>query len=435
MNIISIITKKKNSEILTKEEIDFVVEGYTKDLIPDYQISALLMAICINKMNEEETFYLANAMKNSGDIINLEKIEGIKVDKHSTGGVGDKTTLIVAPLAAAIGVKVAKMSGRGLGFTGGTIDKMESIPGMKTTLEENEFFENVNNIGLSVIGQTGKIAPADKKLYALRDVTGTVENISLIASSIMSKKLAAGGDKILLDVKCGSGGFMKTLEEATELANAMVKIGKNDGKETVAMITDMNQPLGQAVGNTIEVIEAIETLKGRGPSDITELAINIVANMALLAEKADTLEEGIKLAEGALKSGEGLNKLRAMILAQGGEPEVIENYEIFPKSTCKKDIVSNKDGYVKAIATDSIGNCSRIIGAGRTKKEDNIDLGAGILLYKKIGDFIKKEEVIATIYTSKEDIFDEVENMILDAIELSDSKVGMNNSLIKVVLK
>ncbi len=409
---------------LTKEEIEFVVNGYTKGDIPDYQMSALLMAICINNMDEEETFNLTTAMKESGNIVNLKEIEGIKVDKHSTGGVGDKTTLIVGPLAAALGIKVAKMSGRGLGFTGGTIDKMEAIPGMKTSLLEKEFFENVNNIGISVIGQTGEIAVADKKIYALRDVTGTVSNLSLIASSIMSKKLAAGSDKILLDVKCGNGAFMKTQEEAVELAKEMVKLGNKDEKETWAVITDMNQPLGYAVGNSLEVIEAIETLKGKGPKDITELSLVITGIMAFLGGKASSIEEGKKIAEKSLYEGKGLDKLKEMIKGQGGNEGVIDNYQLFPTATYSKKIISTKEGYVNEIITEEIGRCAQLLGAGREKKEDVIDLGAGIVTRIKIGDLVKPGDHIATFYTSKERVIDEIEELFFKSIITSNVKTS-----------
>ncbi len=433
MDILSIISKKKKGIGLSKEEINFFVDKYTKGEIPDYQMAALLMSICLMKMNEEETYQLANAMKNSGDIIDLNEIKGIKVDKHSTGGVGDKITLVAGPLAAAIGVKVAKMSGRGLGFTGGTIDKMESIPNIKTSLEEADFFKIVNEIGLSVIGQTGQIAPADKKIYALRDVTETVDNISLIASSIMSKKLASGSDKIVLDIKCGTGGFMKTIEEAEKLAKEMIKIGKNDGKKTVALITDMNQPLGHAIGNSLEVIEAIETLKGKGPEDVTNLSYEIAGIMAFLGEKAKTIDEGKKMARKALNEGKGLLKLKEMIEKQGGNAKVIEDYDIFPKSNKSKKIIAPKEGYIEKIETNKIGMASLKLGAGREKKENDIDLGAGIYLFKKIGDYVEKGGEIAEIYTNKENVSDEISKEILNAITFSAEKT-IKPKLIKKIL-
>lgn len=410
MNMYDIIYKKRQGGILTKEEIQFFVTGYTDGMIPDYQAAALLMAIYFKKMNQDETYDLTNAMKNSGDIVNLSSISGIKVDKHSTGGVGDKTTLIVGPLAAAAGIPIAKMSGRGLGFTGGTVDKMESIPGFQTTLEAEVFMDLVNRVGLSVIGQTAHIAPADKKLYALRDVTATVDNLSLITSSIMSKKLASGSDAIVLDVKCGNGAFMENLEDATELGQLMVDIGHADGKKTIAVITDMNQPLGKAVGNSNEVIEAIETLKGKGPEDITQLALTLAAYMIYAGEKASSPEEGYKMAVKALESGEALNKLADFIEGQGGDPMVIKDYLLFPQPTYHVDVKVTPEmmmndlekpfytGYVSHIEARAIGLASQHSGAGRATKEDQIDLSAGVYLHKKVGDQVAVGDVLATVY-------------------------------------
>ena len=398
MNIVDIITKKRDGGKLSKEEIEFFVNGYTKGEIPDYQASALLMAIYFQKMDKEETFQLTDVMRRSGDTIDLTAITGIKVDKHSTGGVGDKTTLIVAPLAAACGVPIAKMSGRGLGFTGGTVDKMESIPGFKTAMEPEEFLAQVNSIGMAVIGQTGHIAPADKKIYALRDVTGTVENLSLISSSIMSKKLAAGSDAIVLDVKCGDGAFMKTPEDASALGKTMCEIGPAAGKKTVALITDMNQPLGQAVGNSLEVIEAIETLKGQGPADITELSLRLAGTMIYVGGKASSVEEGDAMAKDALESGRGLDKLRQFIAAQGGNPQVVDDYSLFGPAKLSLDIVSDSYGFVQKIKAESIGLASQHTGAGRLRKEDPVDLSAGIYLHKKVGDKVAAGDVLATAY-------------------------------------
>lgn len=398
MNIVDIITKKRDGSKLSKEEIEFFVNGYTKGEIPDYQASALLMAIYFQKMDKEETFQLTDVMRRSGDTIDLTAIDGIKVDKHSTGGVGDKTTLIVAPLAAACGVPIAKMSGRGLGFTGGTVDKMESIPGFRTAMEPEEFLDQVNNIGMAVIGQTGHIAPADKKIYALRDVTGTVENLSLISSSIMSKKLAAGSDAIVLDVKCGDGAFMKTPEDASALGKTMCEIGQAAGKKTVALITDMNQPLGQAVGNSLEVIEAIETLKCQGPVDITELSLRLAGTMIYVGGKASSAEEGDAMAKDALESGRGLDKLRQFIEAQGGNPQVVDDYSLFGPAKLSLDIVSDSDGFVQKIKAESIGLASQHTGAGRLRKEDPVDLSAGIYLHKKVGDRVAVGDVLATVY-------------------------------------
>jgi pyrimidine-nucleoside phosphorylase len=398
MNMYDIIYRKREGEALSREEIEFFVSGYTDGSIPDYQASALLMAIFFRKMNREETYELTKAMKHSGDVVDLSGIKGVKVDKHSTGGVGDKTTLVVGPLAAACGVPIAKMSGRGLGFTGGTVDKMEAIPGFRTTLEAEEFIALVNRVGLSVIGQTAHIAPADKKLYALRDVTATVDDLSLITSSVMSKKLASGSDAIVLDVKCGSGAFMERFGDACELGELMVEIGKADGKKTIAVVTDMSQPLGFAVGNSLEVIEAIETLKGKGPKDITELALHLASHMIYVGEKAVSPEEGYRLAKQALESGAALEKLAAFIEGQGGDPKVIDDYSLFPQASCHTEIPAGADGYVCGIEARSIGLASQHSGAGRATKEDSIDLAAGIVLHKKVGDAVRKGELLATVY-------------------------------------
>ncbi|MBR5229628.1 MAG: pyrimidine-nucleoside phosphorylase [Firmicutes bacterium] len=402
MNMNDIIYKKREGGKLSKEEIDWFITGYVAGDIPDYQVSALLMAIFFRGLDREETFQLTNAMRYSGDTIDLNPIAGVKVDKHSTGGVGDKTTLIVAPLAAACGVPIAKMSGRGLGFTGGTVDKMESIPGFRTSLEPEEFLEQVNQIGMAVIGQTAHITPADKKLYALRDVTSTVDNFGLISSSIMSKKLAAGSDAIVLDVKCGDGAFMDNLDDAVKLAHLMVDIGTDAGRRTVAAITEMGQPLGLAVGNSLEVIEAIETLKGKGPTDITELALKLSGIMVYLGGKAETPEEGFRMTEEALKNGAGLEMLRKFIGAQGGDPAVVDDYSLFPQASVRKDLVAETDGFVAQIDARTIGLASQHTGAGRATKEDTIDLAAGICLAKKVGDKVAAGEVLATFYGNDE---------------------------------
>lgn len=399
-NMNDIIYKKREGECLSKEEVAYFIKGYVAGDIPDYQASALLMAIFFRGLNREETFNLTNEMRFSGDTIDLSPVKGIKVDKHSTGGVGDKTTLIVAPLAAACGVPIAKMSGRGLGFTGGTVDKMESIPGFRTTLEPEEFLNQVNTVGMAVIGQTAHITPADKKLYALRDVTATVDNFGLIASSIMSKKLAAGSDAIVLDVKCGDGAFMENIEDARTLAGLMVDIGTDAGRKTVAAITEMGQPLGNAVGNALEVIEAIETLKGNGPADITELAEKLAGIMIFLGGKAETPEEGHEKAKDALYSGKGLEQLRSFIAAQGGDGRVVDDYSVFPQASVKKDLLAEEDGFIKGIAARTIGLASQHTGAGRATKEDTIDLSAGIYLHKKVGDRVKKGDVLATFYSN-----------------------------------
>ncbi len=398
MNMNDLIGKKRDGGKLSQEEIEYFVKGYTDGSIPDYQMSALLMAIYFQKMDKEETFHLTRAMKQSGDVIDLSAINGIKVDKHSTGGVGDKTTLVVAPLAAACGVPIAKMSGRGLGFTGGTVDKMEAIPGFQTSIEADKFIRQVNSIGLSVIGQTAHIAPADKKIYALRDVTATVDNMSLISSSIMSKKLASGSDAIVLDVKCGDGAFMESFEDACTLGKMMVEIGNADHKRTIAVITDMNQPLGRAVGNSLEVMEAIDTLKGEGPQDITELSLTLAGIMIYAGGRAESKEQGYEMAEKVLKNGEALKKLAEFIEGQGGNPEIVNDYALFPQHTCIKDVICHNSGYVNRIAAKAIGLASQHSGAGRATKEDSIDLSAGVYLHKKVGDTVEKGEILATVY-------------------------------------
>ena len=400
MNMEEIIRRKRDGETLTAEEIRWFVKGYTDGEIPDYQASALLMAIYFQKLSKEETFVLTEAMRVSGDVVDLSAIPGIKVDKHSTGGVGDKTTLIVAPIAAACGVPVAKMSGRGLGFTGGTVDKLESIPGFQTTLSPEEFMSQVREVGIAVIGQSGHITPADKKLYALRDVTGTVENMSLIASSIMSKKLAAGSDAIVLDVKCGSGAFMKTAEDARVLGSLMCEIGENAGRRTIAMITDMSQPLGLAVGNALEVREAIQVLQGGGPPDIRELSLKLAGAMIWLGGRARTFEEGVMMSGQALSSGAALTKLQALIRRQGGDSSVTEDPDLLPLSQSKKEIRAAKTGYVHAIDAQAVGLASQHSGAGRAVKEDTIDPGAGILLACKVGDRVSKGDLLATVYAA-----------------------------------
>jgi len=398
MNTVELITKKRNGQALTEAELEYLVKGYTAGDIPDYQMSAFLMAVYFSGMDKAETVALTRIMRDSGDVVDLSAIEGIKVDKHSTGGVGDKTTLIVGPIAAACGVPIAKMSGRGLGFTGGTIDKLEAIPGYKTSITEHEFMDQVNSRGISVIGQTGHIAPADKKIYALRDVTGTVENLSLITSSIMSKKLAAGSDAILLDVKCGSGAFMKTQEAAEELASLMVEIGKADGKKTMAMITDMEQPLGNAIGNTLEVMEAIDVLKNAGPEDITELCIALGGMMIYLGEKASSAEEGMQKARMALEDGSALAKFRDLVEGQGGDPGIIEDYSLMPQAEFCSELEAWEEGYIEELDAMKIGLASQHTGAGRERKEDDIDMSAGIVLYKKKGDHVDAGEVLCKIY-------------------------------------
>lgn len=398
MNAVDIITKKRDGKALEEAEIRHMVMGYTQGTLPDYQMAAFLMAVYFKGLNRQETICLTNLMKHSGDIVDLGSIKGIKVDKHSTGGVGDKTTLIVGPVAAACGVPVAKMSGRGLGFTGGTVDKLESIPGYRTSMAAQDFMDQVNEKGIAVIGQTGHIAPADKKIYALRDVTGTVENLSLITSSIMSKKLASGSDAILLDVKCGSGAFMKTMQDAERLAGLMVEIGNADGKKTMAVITDMEQPLGCAVGNALEVQEAIDVLKNQGPADITELSIALAGMMVFLGGKASSVEEGMEKAQKALADGSALEKFRALVEGQGGSPEITENPGLMPRSSLCIEVKAQQPGYVQAIDAMKIGLASQHTGAGRQRKEDGIDLAAGLVLCKKTGDAVQAGEVLCRIY-------------------------------------
>lgn len=422
-NMNDIIYKKREGGKLSKEEIEYFISGYVAGEIPDYQASALLMAIFFQKLDREETFQLTNAMRYSGDTVDLSQINGIKVDKHSTGGVGDKTTLIVAPLVSACGVPIAKMSGRGLGFTGGTVDKMESIPNFRIGLEPDEFLKQVNDIGIAVIGQTAHITPADKKLYALRDVTSTVDNFGLIASSIMSKKLAAGSDAIVLDVKVGDGAFMENIEDAVTLANLMVDIGCDAGRRTVAAITEMGQPLGCAVGNALEVIEAIETLKGNGPTDITELAEKLAGIMIYLGGKAENPEQGYEMAAEALRSGAGLEQIRKFIAAQGGNPAVVDDYNLFPQAKHSAELKAEKSGFVSKIAARTIGLASQHTGAGRATKEDEIDLAAGIYLHKKVGDSVQAGDVLATLYSNNENKLAAAVKEAANAFEISETQV------------
>lgn len=433
MNMYDIIYKKRQGEVLSREEIEFFVKGYTEGSIPDYQASAFLMTIFFKKMNSEETYILTDAMRHSGDVVDLSKIKGIKVDKHSTGGVGDKTTLIVGPLAAANGVPIAKMSGRGLGFTGGTVDKMEAIPGFRTSLTEEEFIDLVNRVGLSVIGQTGSIAPADKKIYALRDVTATVDNLSLITGSIMSKKLAAGTDAIVLDVKCGKGAFIEKLDDAEELSRTMVDIGNADGKKTIALITDMNQPLGKAVGNSLEVIESIETLKGKGPKDIEELSVTLAGYMIFLGGKAKDPEEGKILAKDSITEGRALEKMKAFIEGQGGNPKIVDDYSLFPQSQYKLDFASTESGYIQDIDAGKIGMASQHAGAGREKKEDEIDLSAGIYLHAKVGDLVDKGQSLFSIYGNDEEKLQKAKEEASKAFVTGKSKPSQNPIVLRVV--
>lgn len=432
MRMIDIIEHKRDGKILTNEEINFFITNYVDGKIPDYQVSALLMAILFRGMSDEEIFNLTNDMLHSGDIIDLSKIKGVKVDKHSTGGVGDKTSLVLGPLVASCGAKLAKMSGRGLGHTGGTLDKMESIPGMQINISEENFISQVNKIGMAIVGQTGHLVPADKKLYALRDVTGTVDSLPLIASSIMSKKLASGSDSILLDVKVGSGAFMKTLEMGEELAKTMVSIGKYFKKDTRAILTDMDEPLGLAVGNNLEVIEAINTLKGNGPKDLTELCIKAGAIMLLQAKICTSFEEGEKLLQSKIENGEAFKKFVEFVEAQGGDITYVLNTSKFEKAKYEISINSNKSGYITKIDALEIGEFAMKLGAGREKIEDKIDYSAGIILSKKIGDFVNSGDELCKIYTNKEN-YEEIIKEIKNSFIISENKPENRKIIYKVI--
>ena len=421
MRMYDLIAKKRDGGSLTAQEMRYMIREYVNGNIPDYQMSAFLMAVYLKGMTEEETVSMTLEVAHSGDMVDLSSIEGIKVDKHSTGGVGDKTTLIIAPIVAACGVKVAKMSGRGLGHTGGTVDKLEAIPGFQTVIPQKKFYEIVNTIGVSVIGQSGNLAPADKKLYALRDVTATVESIPLIAASIMSKKLAAGSDAILLDVKTGSGAFMKTVEDSIALAKAMVSIGENAGRKTAALITDMNIPLGNHIGNSLEVIEAVDTLKGNGPEDLTKVSIHLAANMLYLAGKG-TVEECLELVKSVIADGSALERLASMVDAQGGDTSVIYNTENFAKAPYEYPVIAEEEGYILSMNTEDCGIASSMLGAGRETKESDIDYTAGIILTKKVGDYVNKGDLLATMYTSNKELFVNAEKRYRSALVFSAEK-------------
>ena len=423
MRMYDIIMKKRNGFPLTKEEIYYFVDGFTNGTIPDYQASALLMAIYFQHMNYEETLNLTMAMADSGEHLDLSGISGIKADKHSTGGVGDKTTLVLAPMVAAVGVKTAKMSGRGLGHTGGTIDKLESFPGFSTTLSQEQFVKNVNDIGLAVTGQTGNITPADKKIYALRDVTGTVDNISLIASSIMSKKLAAGADVIVLDVKTGNGAFMKNIEDATELAKTLVDIGNGAGKKTYAVISEMNEPLGYAIGNSLEVIEAIDTLKGNGPRDLYNLCIELGSLMVAASDQNISLEQAKQILKKTIEDGSAYRKFKEFIESQGGNPSDVDNCHDLIKVNQVLDIKSFQSGYIAGIQSENIGNAVMMLGGGRQKKDDSIDHSVGVVLKKKVGKQVKEGETLATLYINNTDNLDTVLGLIENSFIISEEKI------------
>ena len=422
MRMVDLIVKKQQGKELTKEEINFIVSGFTNGTIPDYQMSAFAMAVYFQDMTDNERMEMTMAMAESGDQIDLSAIEGIKVDKHSTGGVGDTTTLVLAPLVASTGVPVAKMSGRGLGHTGGTIDKLESVPGFHVEISEEKFMELVNKNKVAVVGQSGDLTPADKKIYALRDVTGTVNSLPLIASSIMSKKIASGADAIVLDVKVGAGAFMKTPEDAEKLARAMVSIGNLAGRKTMAIISDMSQPLGRAVGNTLEVEEAIETLKGNGPKDLEELCLVLGAQMVYLGGGAESLEDAKALLKEKLTNGEALEQFKIFLVAQDGNPNVVEDYSLMPQASITKDVKATESGYITEITADDIGVAAMKLGAGRETQESVIDLAAGLMLHKKVDDYVEKGDVIVTLYANFEDTA-EAEKMIQQAYHYGKEKV------------
>ena len=420
MRMYDLIEKKKRNESLDEAEVRFMVRGFTEGAIPDYQMAAMLMAICFNGMNDTEMTQLTLEMAHSGDMVDLSPIEGFKADKHSTGGVGDKTTLVAGPVVASLGVKVAKMSGRGLGHTGGTIDKLEAIPGFRTAIPISEFFDIVKKTGIAVVGQSGNLVPADKKIYALRDVTATVDSIPLIASSIMSKKLAAGSDGIVLDVKTGSGAFMKTLEDSITLAGKMVAIGNGAGRSCTALITDMDVPLGAAIGNSLEVIEAVETLRGNGPEDLKEVSLRLAAEMLHTAGMGDA-GSCYGMAEQTLKDGRAFETFKRMVAAQGGEPSFIENPKQFLKAPYSRKVTALQDGYVGHMDTEGCGIASVLLKAGRSTKEDVIDNSAGIILHKKYGDYVQKGKPLAELFASDETLFEAAGAKLLSSYHFTES--------------
>ncbi|MDO7906652.1 pyrimidine-nucleoside phosphorylase [Paenibacillus sp. JX-17] len=419
MRMVDLIAKKRDGRELSAEEIQFMVQGYTEGSIPDYQMSAFAMAVFFKDMTERERADLTMAMVHSGDTIDLSAIEGVKVDKHSTGGVGDTTTLVLAPLVAALDIPVAKMSGRGLGHTGGTIDKLEAVPGFHVEITKEEFVERVNTSRIAVIGQSGNLTPADKKLYALRDVTATVDAVPLIASSIMSKKIAAGSDAIVLDVKTGAGAFMKTVDDAKELAHAMVSIGNNVGRRTMAVISDMSQPLGLAIGNALEIQEAIDTLRGKGPKDLEELCLALGRQMVYLAGKAKSLEDAEEMLQEVIRNGKALAKFKEFLASQGGDASVVDQPERLPQAAYRIELPAKQDGYVAAMAADEIGTAAMMLGAGRATKEDEIDLAVGLMLNKKVGDLVRAGESLLTIHANREDVQD-IMDMLYASITIAD---------------
>ena len=433
MRMYDLIMKKRNGMSLSREEIEYMIQEYTAERIPDYQMSAMMMAIYFQGMSEEETLFLTMAMAHSGEMLDLSAIQGVKVDKHSTGGVGDKTSLALTPMVAACGVKIAKMSGRGLGHTGGTIDKLESFDGFSTEIPTETFLHNVNEIGIAIMGQTKDLAPADKKLYALRDVTATVDNMSLIASSIMSKKLAAGADAIVLDVKTGSGAFMKKQEDSFALAKEMVQLGKNAGRNTIAVVSDMDQPLGCAVGNALEVKEAIATLQGKGPADFTELCMTLGSLMLLAGEKAATQDEAHKMLQQVIEDGSALKKLAEFVEAQGGNPEMVYHPEMLPKACLQEMLCAPCEGYIQKIVCDEVGICSLILGGGRETKESVIDLSVGIILKKKVGDYVKCGEPIAEIHANDKEKLRQCMERLQQAYTIGEQKPEKRNVIFGIV--
>ncbi len=433
MRAYDVIAKKRDCKELSKEEIEFFIEGYTKGEVTDYQASALLMAIYINGLNDEETVNLTMAMIKSGDVVDLSEINGIKVDKHSTGGVGDKTSLILVPMVAAAGGKVAKLSGRGLGHTGGTLDKLESIPNFNINVDKKNFIDFVNKSGLVIAGQTQNIVPADKKLYALRDVTATIDSIPLIAASIMSKKIASGSDAILLDVKYGDGAFMKTKEDAEKLANTMVAIGKGLNRNTSAAITLNGEPLGYAIGNALEIQEVIEVLSNRGPKDLRELCLRLGAQMLKLGGVETDITKGRELLEKVIENGEALNKLKELVINQGGDARLIEDKNLFTIAPIAYDVKAIEEGYIYELDAEKVGIASLIAGAGRETKDDDIDYGAGIILKKKMGDYVHKGDIMATIFTSDTSKLNESENMLLKAYIIKDEKPNVDDIIYKII--
>lgn len=434
MRMYDIIEKKRDGKELTNEEIQFFIQGYTNGAIPDYQVSALLMAIYFQDMTATERAVLTSAMVDSGDKIDLSAIAGIKVDKHSTGGVGDTTTLILAPLVASLGVPVAKMSGRGLGHTGGTIDKLEAVPGFHVEITSDEFIDLVNKNKVAVVGQTGNLTPADKKLYSLRDVTATVNSISLIASSIMSKKIASGADAIVLDVKTGAGAFMKNLDDAKDLANTMVSIGNHVGKQTMAIISDMSQPLGNAIGNALEVKEAIETLKGNGPEDLTELCLTLGSQMVVLANKADSLDDARAKLAANMENGKAFDQFKTFLASQGGDASVADNPDLLPQASKTIELPAKKFGTIQNIIADDIGTAAMMLGAGRATKESVIDLAVGIVLHKKIGDHVTEGESLLTIHANQ-DSTEEVAEKLYESIAISEAHVSAPPLIYDIITK